>query len=42
VFDTACYEVNGTPVTLLKGGEQYDLEARSLALLRLRPKQPAA
>jgi hypothetical protein len=39
VFDTAMYDGNGKPVTLLKGGEQYDLEARSLAVLRLRPKQ---
>jgi glycogen operon protein len=39
VFDTALYDGNGKPVTLLRGGEQYDLEARSLALLRLRPKQ---
>ena len=40
VFDTAQYDRNGKPVTLLRGGDQYDLEARSLALLRLRPKQP--
>src|SRR6478672_1868054 len=40
VFDTALYDKNGKPVTLLRGGDQYDLEARSLALLRLRPKQP--
>jgi glycogen operon protein len=38
VFDTALYD-NGKPVTLLRGGDQYDLEARSLAVLRLRTKQ---
>ena len=38
VFDTALYDTNGRAVTLLRGGEQYDLEGRSLALLRLRPK----
>jgi glycogen operon protein len=38
VFDTALYDTNGRVVTLLRGGEQYDLEGRSLALLRLRPK----
>ncbi|HSA63235.1 MAG TPA: glycogen debranching protein GlgX [Nitrospira sp.] len=38
VFDTAMYDTNGKPVTLIRGGEQYDLEARSLALLRLRQK----
>jgi glycogen operon protein len=45
VFDTALYdksekEREENPVTLVRGGEQYDLEARSLALLRLRHKQP--
>ena len=40
VFDTALYDKNGKPVTLLRGGDQYDLEARSLAVLRLRSKQP--
>ena len=39
VFDTALYDKNGKPVTLLRGGDQYDLEARSLAVLRLRSKQ---
>jgi glycogen operon protein len=39
VFDTALYDRNGNPVRLLRGGDQYDLEARSLALLRLRSKQ---
>jgi len=34
VFDTA----DAKQIGLLKGGDQYDLEARSLALLRLRPK----
>jgi glycogen operon protein len=38
VFDTALYNADGKPVALYRGGEQYDLEARSLALLRLRPK----
>jgi len=38
VFDTALYD-NGKPITLLRGGDQYDLEARSLAVLRLRTKQ---
>ena len=41
VFDTALYDRNGKPVTLLRGGDQYDLEARSLAVLRLRSKQPS-
>ena len=40
VFDTASYDMNGKPVTLFRGGDQYDLEARSLAVLRLRSKQP--
>ena len=40
VFDTALYDKNGKPVSLLRGGDQYDLEARSLAVLRLRSKQP--
>ncbi|HEU4504457.1 MAG TPA: glycogen debranching protein GlgX [Nitrospira sp.] len=38
VFDTALYDADDKPVVLYRGGEQYDLEARSLALLRLRPK----
>ena len=42
VFDTASYDTNGKPVTLFRGGDQYDLEARSLAVLRLRSKQPSA
>jgi isoamylase len=41
VFDTALYDSNDKPFTLLKGGDQYDLEARSLAVLRLRVKQPS-
>ena len=41
VFDTASYDMNGRPVTLFRGGDQYDLEARSLAVLRLRSKQPS-
>jgi glycogen operon protein len=41
VFDTASYDMNGKPVTLFRGGDQYDLEARSLAVLRLRSKQPS-
>jgi len=40
VFETALYDRHGKPVTLLRGGDQYDLEARSLAVLRLRSKQP--
>ena len=38
VLETAISHVNQKQVTLLKGGFQYDLEARSLAVLRLRPK----
>jgi isoamylase len=38
VLETAVSHVNQKQVTLLKGGFQYDLEARSLAVLRLRPK----
>ncbi|HET9575466.1 MAG TPA: glycogen debranching protein GlgX [Nitrospira sp.] len=38
VLDTALYDTNGKPVSLLRGGDHYDLEARSLAVLRLRPK----
>jgi glycogen operon protein len=38
VLDTAVTEADRKQVTLLKGGFQYDLEARSLAVLRLRPK----
>jgi len=38
VFDTALTHENAKPVRLLRGGAQYDLEARSLAVLRLRPK----
>ena len=38
VFDTALSHENAKPVRLLRGGAQYDLEARSLAVLRLRPK----
>ena len=41
VFDTARYDSNEKPFTLLRGGDQYDLEARSLAVLRLRVKQPS-
>jgi glycogen operon protein len=41
VFDTASYDTSGKPVTLFRGGDQYDLEARSLAVLRLRSKQPS-
>jgi glycogen operon protein len=41
VFDTARYDSNDKPFTLLRGGDQYDLEARSLAVLRLRVKQPS-
>src|SRR5688572_4149180 len=41
VFDTASYDTNGKPVTLFRGGDQYDLEARYLAVLRLRSKQPS-
>jgi len=38
VLETAASHANQRQVTLLKGGFQYDLEARSLAVLRLRPK----
>lgn len=38
VFDTAITEGDGKQVMLLRAGFQYDLEARSLAVLRLRPK----
>jgi glycogen operon protein len=38
VLDTAVSHANGKQVTLLRGGFPYDLEARSLAVLRLRPK----
>jgi glycogen operon protein len=38
VLDTAVSQGNEKPVTLLRGGGQYDLEARSLAVLRLRQK----
>jgi glycogen operon protein len=36
VLDTALTQEHAKQVTLLKGGVQYDLEARSLAVLRLR------
>ncbi|MCE3223842.1 MAG: glgX [Nitrospira sp.] len=38
VLDTAVTEGHEKTVTLLKGGLQYDLDARSLALLRLHEK----
>ncbi len=38
VLDTAEPREDGKKVTILKGGEQYDLEARSLALLELHGK----
>ena len=38
VLDTALSRPDGKLVTLLRGGARYDLEARSLAVLRLRPK----
>jgi glycogen operon protein len=38
VLDTAVSQANQVQVTLFRGGVQYDLEARSLAVLRLRPK----
>jgi glycogen operon protein len=38
VLDTAATQAKEKQVTLLRGGSQYDLEARSLAVLRLRPK----
>ncbi len=38
VLDTAVWEGREKRVTLLKGGERYDLETRSLAILRLRDK----
>lgn len=39
VIDTSAWESVGKRVTLLKGGEQHDLEARSLALLKLKPRR---
>jgi glycogen operon protein len=38
VLDTTVTEAKEKRVTLLRGGAHYDLEARSLAVLRLRPK----
>ena len=38
VLDTAATQGKEKQITLLRGGSQYDLEARSLAVLRLRPK----
>ena len=38
VLDTAVSHPDGKLVTILRGGTRYDLEARSLAVLRLRPK----
>ena len=38
VMDTALTQENAKQVSILKAGFQYDLEARSLAVLRLRPK----
>ncbi|OAI46109.1 glycogen debranching enzyme [Nitrospira sp. SCGC AG-212-E16] len=38
VLNTAVSQANPRQVTLIRGGCQYDLEARSLAVLRLRPK----
>jgi glycogen operon protein len=38
VLDTAVTQAHEKTVTLLKGGLQYDLDARSLALLRLHEK----
>ena len=38
VLNTAVSQANRRQVTLIRGGCQYDLEARSLAVLRLRPK----
>ena len=38
VCDTAFFDTEEKAVTVLRGGERYDLEGRSLALLRLRPK----
>ena len=38
VMDTAVTKENAKQVTILKAGVQYDLEARSLAVLRLRAK----
>jgi glycogen operon protein len=38
VLNTALSQANRGQVTLVRGGSQYDLEARSLAVLRLRPK----
>ena len=38
VLDTAFSQGHEKPITLLRGGSHYDLEARSLAVLRLREK----
>ncbi len=38
VLDTALTEETEKPVTILKGGERYDMEARSIAVLRLDGK----
>jgi glycogen operon protein len=38
VLDTALTKQAAQQARLLRGGVQYDLEARSLAVLRLRPK----
>ena len=38
VLDTSLSHPDGKLVTILRGGTRYDLEARSLAVLRLRPK----
>lgn len=39
VLDTTLSGENGKQVTGFKGGEQYDMEARSIAVLRLNGKQ---
>ncbi len=38
VLDTALTEETEKPVTIFKGGERYDMEARSIAVLRLDGK----
>ena len=39
MLDTALPGENEKPVSAFKGGEQYEMEARSIAVLRLDGKQ---
>ena len=38
ILDSAATEVSPKHVTILKGGERYEVEARSLVVLRLQDK----